>query len=185
VLEIALKSLEGGTEMIGSATTEPRELAHRNTNGIEVTLLWIESTNTVAITVFDTHSDEELEFEVEGPVPWTLSNIPTRTPPPFASAAPRRRGGLRLGELTDQPEGAPPSTHRDRGSHMYNLAFPTVIADARIEDLRRARGTLRHPHSARADSNSRPAARWGVLSGAGTRRLVFADPSRANRGPRS
>ena len=39
VLEIALKSLEGGPEMIASAATQPRELAHRSTNGIEVTLL--------------------------------------------------------------------------------------------------------------------------------------------------
>ena len=52
--------------MIASAATERRELAHRSTNGIEVTLLWTESTNTVAIAVLDTHSDEELEFEVDG-----------------------------------------------------------------------------------------------------------------------
>ena len=52
--------------MIASAATERRELAHRSTNGIEVTLLWTESTNTVAIAVLDTHSGEELEFEVNG-----------------------------------------------------------------------------------------------------------------------
>jgi hypothetical protein len=66
VLETTLKSLEGGTEMTTTAGTEPRELAHRSTNGIEVTLLWTESTNTVAIAVADTHSGEELEFEVHG-----------------------------------------------------------------------------------------------------------------------
>jgi hypothetical protein len=65
VLEITLKSLEGGPEMIASAATERRELAHRSTNGIEVTLLWTESTNTVAIAVLDTHSGEELEFDVD------------------------------------------------------------------------------------------------------------------------
>jgi phosphotransferase system HPr-like phosphotransfer protein len=52
--------------MIASAATPRRELAHRSTNGIEVTLLWTESTNTVAIAVLDTHSGEELEFEVDG-----------------------------------------------------------------------------------------------------------------------
>ena len=52
--------------MIASAATERRELAHRSTNGIEVTLLWTESTNTVTIAVLDTHSGEELEFEVDG-----------------------------------------------------------------------------------------------------------------------
>ena len=52
--------------MIASAATQPRELAHRSTNGIEVTLLWTKSTNTVAIAVLDTHSREELEFEVHG-----------------------------------------------------------------------------------------------------------------------
>ena len=52
--------------MTTSAATDRRELAHRSTNGIEVTLLWTGSTNTVAIAVADTHSGEELEFEVHG-----------------------------------------------------------------------------------------------------------------------
>ena len=52
--------------MTTSAGTEQRELAHRTTNGIDVTLLWTESTNTVAVAVLDTHSGEELEFEVDG-----------------------------------------------------------------------------------------------------------------------
>jgi hypothetical protein len=63
---------------------------------------------------------------------------------------------------------------------MYNPAFQTVIAHARIEDLRRARGTSNQSHRSRADRDPRPAARWGLLSRAGIRRLVFADPSRAN-----
>ena len=52
--------------MTTSAATEQRELAHRTTNGIDVTLLWTASTNTVAVAVLDTHSGEELEFEVDG-----------------------------------------------------------------------------------------------------------------------
>ena len=52
--------------MATSAATERRELAHRTGDGIEVTLLWTKSTNTVAIAVADAHSREELEFEVDG-----------------------------------------------------------------------------------------------------------------------
>ncbi len=52
--------------MATSAATERRELAHRTGNGIEVTLLWTKSTNRVTIAVADTHSSEELEFEVDG-----------------------------------------------------------------------------------------------------------------------
>jgi hypothetical protein len=65
VLETTLRSIEGGTEMTTSADTERRELAHRTGNGIEVTLLWTKSTNTVTIAALDTHSGEELEFEVD------------------------------------------------------------------------------------------------------------------------
>jgi len=51
--------------MTKSAATERRELAHRTGNGIDVTLLWTKSTNRVTIAVADTHSGEELEFEVD------------------------------------------------------------------------------------------------------------------------
>ncbi len=61
---------------------------------------------------------------------------------------------------------------------MYSPTFQTVIADARIDALRRARGTSIQPH--RNDSNRRPATRRGLFSSAGIRRLVSADPSRAN-----
>ena len=52
--------------MAMSAATERRELAHRTGNGIDVALLWTESTNTVTIAVVDEHSGEELEFDVDG-----------------------------------------------------------------------------------------------------------------------
>ena len=52
--------------MTTSTATEQRELAQRTTNGIDVTLLWTESTNTVAVAVLDTNSGEELEFEIDG-----------------------------------------------------------------------------------------------------------------------
>ena len=66
MLEITLRSFEGGPEIATSAATERRELAHRTGNGIEVSLLWVEPTNSVTIAVVDSHSGEELEFEVEG-----------------------------------------------------------------------------------------------------------------------
>jgi hypothetical protein len=63
---------------------------------------------------------------------------------------------------------------------MYSPAFQTIITDARIEDLRRARGISMQPHRSGADSNPRPAARSGLLSRVRIRRPAFADPSRAN-----
>ena len=52
--------------MATSQATQRRELAHRTTNGIDVTLLSTKSTNVVTIAVIDSHSAEELEFEVDG-----------------------------------------------------------------------------------------------------------------------
>ena len=63
---------------------------------------------------------------------------------------------------------------------MYSPAFQTVIADARIENLRRAHATSTQSHQSRADRNPRPVGRWELMSRAGIRRLIFADPSRAN-----
>ena len=63
---------------------------------------------------------------------------------------------------------------------MYSPAFQMLLADARIEDLRRAPATLIRPHRTREGGNRRAAARWGLLSRAGLRRPVFADPSSAN-----
>jgi hypothetical protein len=59
-------SSQGGTEMIATALTDRRELAHRTSDGIEVTLFWTKPCNRVSITVLDTRSDEALEFEVDG-----------------------------------------------------------------------------------------------------------------------
>jgi len=46
--------------------TERRELAHRTSDGIEVTLFWTRSSNEVTVAVLDTRSNEALEFEVQG-----------------------------------------------------------------------------------------------------------------------
>ena len=52
--------------MIASAATERRELAHRSTNGIDVTLLWTKASNVVTVAIVDSHSGEELEFDIAG-----------------------------------------------------------------------------------------------------------------------
>ena len=52
--------------MTATAFTERRELAHRTSDGIEVTLFWSKATNRVTIAVLDSRSDEGLEFDVDG-----------------------------------------------------------------------------------------------------------------------
>lgn len=41
-----------------------QELAHRSSNGIDVTLLWTRSTNTVTVHVHDERTDDNFELEV-------------------------------------------------------------------------------------------------------------------------
>ena len=52
--------------MATSAGNVRRELAQRTSDRIEVTLLWTKSTNVITIAVIDSHSGEELEFDVDG-----------------------------------------------------------------------------------------------------------------------
>jgi hypothetical protein len=52
--------------MTATARTERRELAYRTSDGIEVTLLWSKTTDRVTVDVFDSHTDEGLEFDVDG-----------------------------------------------------------------------------------------------------------------------
>jgi hypothetical protein len=51
---------------MNEALTQPRELDHREGDGMSVTLLWYEDSNRVAIHVVDTETDEEFELEVAG-----------------------------------------------------------------------------------------------------------------------
>jgi len=46
--------------------TIPRELDHRESDGVSVTLLWYEDSNRVTIHVVDPRSDEEFDLEVAG-----------------------------------------------------------------------------------------------------------------------
>ena len=50
--------------MTPTAFDERRELAHRTSDGIEVTLFWSKPSDRITIAVVDTRSDESLEFDV-------------------------------------------------------------------------------------------------------------------------
>lgn len=51
--------------MTATAFTERRELAHRISDGIEVTLYWSKPSDRITIAVVDSRSDDALEFEVD------------------------------------------------------------------------------------------------------------------------
>jgi len=51
---------------MAAAIDRRRELAHRASNGIEVSLFWSKPTNRVTVEVFDDRFDEGFEFEVDG-----------------------------------------------------------------------------------------------------------------------
>jgi hypothetical protein len=56
--------------------TERRELAHRTSDGIDVTLFWSESTNRITLEVLDSRSGERLEFDVDRPAALDAFNHP-------------------------------------------------------------------------------------------------------------
>ena len=62
--------------MTATAFTERRELAQRNSDGIEITLYWSRPSNRVTIAVLDTRSKEALEFDVEGSAALDAFNHP-------------------------------------------------------------------------------------------------------------
>lgn len=47
-----------------TAGTQRSELAHRSTDGIEVSLFWSQPSNQITIELIDNRIDERLEFEV-------------------------------------------------------------------------------------------------------------------------
>ena len=63
---------------------------------------------------------------------------------------------------------------------MYSPFFQMRLAEARIEDLRRARVIVIRPDRSREERSRRSVARWGLPRRARMRRLVFPDTSRAN-----
>jgi hypothetical protein len=46
--------------------TMPRELDHRESDGVSVTLLWYEDSNRVTVHVVDSGTGEEFDLEVAG-----------------------------------------------------------------------------------------------------------------------
>jgi hypothetical protein len=70
--------------MTATTLTDRRELAHRTSDGIEITLFWSKPSNQVTIAVLDTRSDAALEFEVDGSAALDAFNHP------YAYAATRR-----------------------------------------------------------------------------------------------
>jgi hypothetical protein len=62
--------------MTATAFTERRELAHRTSDGIEVTLFWTKPSDRVTVAVLDTRSGEILEFDVAGSAALDAFNHP-------------------------------------------------------------------------------------------------------------
>jgi hypothetical protein len=59
-----------------TACTARRELAHRTSDGIEVTLFWSKPSSQVTIALLDSHSAEAVEFEVDGSTALDAFNHP-------------------------------------------------------------------------------------------------------------
>ena len=51
---------------MNEALTMPRELDHRESDGVSVTLLWYEDSNRVTIHVVHSDTGEEFDFDVAG-----------------------------------------------------------------------------------------------------------------------
>jgi hypothetical protein len=62
--------------MTTTAFIDRRELSHRTSDGIEVTLFWSKPSDRVTIAVVDTRSEEALEFEVDGSAALDAFNHP-------------------------------------------------------------------------------------------------------------
>jgi len=52
--------------MSPTTTNAEKELAHRASDGIDVSLCWNEQTNRVTVKVYDARFDEAFEVEVDG-----------------------------------------------------------------------------------------------------------------------
>jgi hypothetical protein len=52
--------------MATATITQKRELAHRTSNGIDVSLFWNQLSSRVTVRVFDERTNDGFEFEVDG-----------------------------------------------------------------------------------------------------------------------
>jgi hypothetical protein len=62
--------------MTATTPTQRRELAHRTSDGIEVSLFWTKSSDRITIAIIDTRSDESLDFEVDSKLALDAFNHP-------------------------------------------------------------------------------------------------------------
>jgi hypothetical protein len=76
---------------------ERRELAHRRSDGIDVTLFWSRASNRVTISVFHARSATALEFEVDGADALDAFNHPYA----YAAASLSRAGEESVSVATD------------------------------------------------------------------------------------
>jgi hypothetical protein len=97
VIQITASKSGGETEMTETTFNERRELAHRTSDGIEVTLFWIKPSDRVTIAVLDTRSGESLEFDVAGGAALDAFNHP------YAYAAARGRRDHAVSSAATEP----------------------------------------------------------------------------------
>jgi hypothetical protein len=67
VLTVAVRTHEAEEREMGPAETQTafRELAHRVTDGIEVSLLWESGVNRLTVSVFDERSGDVFQLEAD------------------------------------------------------------------------------------------------------------------------
>jgi hypothetical protein len=86
-------------------TTKPeRELAHRASDAIDVSLRWNRLTNRVTVKVYDARSDEGFELEVDGRSALDAYRHPSPTRQPSRRARRSSRPASRPLESTARPE---------------------------------------------------------------------------------
>ena len=86
--------------MTATAFTDRRELAHRASDEIEVTLFWSKPSPRVTIAVLDTRCTEALEFEVDGSAALDAFNHPYA----YAAARPARSAATPSGAAARSPK---------------------------------------------------------------------------------
>jgi hypothetical protein len=62
--------------MTATTFSDRRELAHRTSDGIEVTLFWSKPSTQVTVAILDNRSNETLEFEIDGSAALDAFNHP-------------------------------------------------------------------------------------------------------------
>jgi hypothetical protein len=131
--------------MTPTAIAERRELAHRTSDGIEVTLFWTKATNTVAVAVLDTRSGEALEFDVSGSAALDAFNhrrCIRRHPARSQRRPAQRRCRSLTGRTNPNSHPAPALSSRPhQGQVMHSPSLQRPIVQAHVQQLHRSRQT--------------------------------------------